>query len=83
MGCLALIIGVPILLFPSDLPNSRNYRVDQRKERRPSQRNDAHQSDLRRRLSELPQALKHLLTNKTFMSLNFAAAADGLFLSAF
>ncbi|GAV05795.1 hypothetical protein RvY_15870 [Ramazzottius varieornatus] len=81
MGCLALVISLPLLLFPSDLPNSRKFRAERKKEHRCSQVEE--RSELRRRLSELPRALKSLLSNKTFMSINLAAAADAFLVMAF
>ncbi|XP_061708271.1 solute carrier organic anion transporter family member 4A1 [Cydia pomonella] len=76
---LCLIVAVPLLAFPYELPGAEEIRNSKVSEAHESASKSAAFSSLR----ELPRAATALLRNPTFLFLNLAGASEGMLISGF
>ncbi|XP_041975302.1 solute carrier organic anion transporter family member 4A1 isoform X2 [Aricia agestis] len=77
---LCLVVAVPLLAFPYELPGAeeiRNSKVSEAHE------GSASKSAAFNALKELPKAAAALFKNPTFMFLNLAGASEGMLISGF
>ncbi|XP_026319566.1 solute carrier organic anion transporter family member 4A1 [Hyposmocoma kahamanoa] len=77
---LCLIVAIPLLAFPYELPGAAEIRS--------SKISEAHEGSASKaaafsELKELPRAAAALLKNPTFLFLNLAGASEGLMISGF
>ncbi|XP_030021083.2 solute carrier organic anion transporter family member 4A1 isoform X1 [Manduca sexta] len=77
---LCLIVAIPLLAFPHELPGAAEIRASKVSE---AHEGAASKSAAFSALHELPRAAAALLTNPTFMFLNLAGASEGMLISGF
>ncbi|XP_028034167.1 solute carrier organic anion transporter family member 4A1-like isoform X1 [Bombyx mandarina] len=77
---LCLIVAVPLLAFPHELPGASEIRASKVSE---AHEGAASKSAAFSALHELPQAAVALLKNPTFLFLNLAGASEGMLISGF
>ncbi|XP_013188543.2 solute carrier organic anion transporter family member 4A1 [Amyelois transitella] len=77
---LCLIVAVPLLAFPYELPGADEIRASKVSE---AHEGAASKSAAFSALHELPKAAAALLKNPTFMFLNLAGASEGMLISGF
>lgn len=84
-GFLALVVAVPILGFPKQLPGASEVRARKVSEahRGSSESDVVERVGFGTSIRDLPKSLKILLRNPAFMFLNVAAAFEALLLSGF
>ncbi|KAI5632854.1 organic anion transporter polypeptide (OATP) family domain-containing protein [Phthorimaea operculella] len=76
---LSLIVAIPILAFPHELPGAAEIRASKISEAHDTASKSAAFSALK----ELPRAAAALLKNPTFLFLNLAGASEGMLISGF
>ncbi|KAL0851611.1 hypothetical protein ABMA28_007390 [Loxostege sticticalis] len=77
---LCLIVAVPLLAFPYELPGADEIRASKVSE---AHEGAASKSAAFSALHELPRAAAALLKNPTFLFLNLAGASEGMLISGF
>ncbi|CAH2989596.1 unnamed protein product [Chilo suppressalis] len=77
---LCLIVAVPLLAFPYELPGAEEIRATKVSE---AHEGAASKSAAFSALHELPRAAAALLKNPTFLFLNLAGASEGMLISGF
>ncbi|KAL4713814.1 hypothetical protein ACJJTC_015468 [Scirpophaga incertulas] len=77
---LCLVVAIPLLAFPYELPGAEEIRASKVCEAHAS---TASKSAAFGALRELPAAAAELLRNPTFLFLNLAGASEGLLISGF
>ncbi|XP_049876668.1 solute carrier organic anion transporter family member 4A1 [Pectinophora gossypiella] len=77
---LCLVVAIPILAFPHELPGAEEIRASKISE---AHEGAASKSAAFSALKELPRAAAALLKNPTFMFLNLAGASEGMLISGF
>ncbi|XP_071114005.1 solute carrier organic anion transporter family member 4A1-like [Haliotis cracherodii] len=84
-GALAFFVSVPLFGFPRALPGSSKYMAERGKEvhNKGSTEDEANKIGNKRGIKDILLSIKLLVTNPTFMFLNFAAASEGILLSGF
>ncbi|KAK7485686.1 hypothetical protein BaRGS_00023135 [Batillaria attramentaria] len=81
-GSIAMMIAVPMCGFPIRLPGSEKYQAEREAEVYQTKKSTEH-SHQSLGLRDIWISFKMLVTNPTFMCLNFAAACEGLMVSGF
>ncbi|CAB3239506.1 unnamed protein product [Arctia plantaginis] len=76
---LCLIVAIPLMAFPHELPGAEEIRASKVSEAHES----ASKSAAFSALHELPHAAAALLKNPTFLFLNLAGASEGMLISGF
>ncbi|XP_053609403.1 solute carrier organic anion transporter family member 4A1-like isoform X2 [Plodia interpunctella] len=79
-AALCLIVAVPLLAFPYELPGADEIRASKVSE---AHEGAASKSAAFSALHELPKAAAALLKNPTFLFLNLAGASEGMLISGF
>ncbi|XP_050408141.1 solute carrier organic anion transporter family member 4A1 isoform X2 [Patella vulgata] len=83
-GTMALCTAIPLSGFPRSLPGSSIYRAERGKEAYHKEgADDSEKVGLKRGFRDILLSIKLLVSNPTFMFLNFAAASEGILLSGF
>ncbi|ESO83153.1 hypothetical protein LOTGIDRAFT_222876 [Lottia gigantea] len=83
-GTMAFLTAIPLGGFPRSLPGSAKYRAERKNEVYHKEGSDESQKvGLKRGPKDILLSIKLLVTNPTFMFLNFAAASEGIILSGF
>ncbi|XP_048489286.1 solute carrier organic anion transporter family member 4A1 isoform X1 [Plutella xylostella] len=77
---LCLVVAVPLLAFPHELPGAAEIRSSKVSE---AHEGEASKSAAFSALHELPRAAAALLRNPTFLFLNLAGASEGMLISGF
>ncbi|XP_072947607.1 solute carrier organic anion transporter family member 4A1 [Epargyreus clarus] len=77
---LCLIVAIPLLAFPYELPGAEEIRASKVSE---AHEGAASKSAAFSAFHELPRAAAALLKNPTFMFLNLAGASEGMLISGF
>ncbi|XP_026758788.2 solute carrier organic anion transporter family member 4A1 isoform X2 [Galleria mellonella] len=77
---LCLIVAIPLLAFPHELPGAEEIRASKVSE---AHEGAATKSAAFSALHELPRAAAALLRNPTFLFLNLAGASEGMLISGF